>query len=292
MKKSTLLLLTVLLSAAILSARGQSVPPLINYQGQLLDAVGNPMPTGDYDVEIRLFPVESGGALVWGPQTFNGQSGIGLGPKVSVVQGHFNLVLGPKDTADRNLLDIVAANPSLFLEIKIGTGSPIAPRQQLLTAPYALGAATAANAADALYSKVSWRIIPLLIVCYMVAYLDRINIGYAQLQMKQTLPFDDAVYGLGAGMFFIGYFLFEVPSNLLLERIGARKTLLRIMVLWGLAADGAQGVQHVREIAAISRKRTRFRDKRSLHYCKPASLARMMACARSATCNLLKILET
>jgi MFS family permease len=70
----------------------------------------------------------------------------------------------------------------------------------------------------------------------MVAYLDRINVGYAQLQMKQTLPFGDAVYGFGAGIFFIGYFLFEVPSNLLLEKIGARKTLLRIMVLWGLAA--------------------------------------------------------
>src|SRR5258707_7946269 len=54
--------------------------------------------------------------------------------------------------------------------------------------------------------------------------------------MTETLPFDDAVYGLGAGIFFIGYFLFEVPSNLLLEKIGARKTLLRIMVLWGLAA--------------------------------------------------------
>ena len=67
----------------------------------------------------------------------------------------------------------------------------------------------------------------------MIAYLDRINIGYAQLQMKQTLPFSDAVYGLGAGIFFIGYFLFEVPSNLMLERIGARKTLLRIMVSAG-----------------------------------------------------------
>lgn len=86
------------------------------------------------------------------------------------------------------------------------------------------------------FSKIDWRIIPLLLIAYMVAYLDRINIGYAQLQMKQTLPFDDAVYGLGAGIFFIGYFLFEVPSNLLLEKIGARKTLLRIMVLWGLAA--------------------------------------------------------
>lgn len=89
----------------------------------------------------------------------------------------------------------------------------------------------------ALFSRVSWRLIPILLIAYMIAYLDRINIGYAQLQMKQTLPFDDAVYGLGAGVFFIGYFLFEVPSNLLLERIGARKTLLRIMVLWGLTAS-------------------------------------------------------
>jgi sugar phosphate permease len=93
-----------------------------------------------------------------------------------------------------------------------------------------------ADAVESIYSKVSWRIIPLLLISYMVAYLDRINIGYAQLQMKQTLPFGDAVYGLGAGIFFLGYFLFEVPSNLLLERIGARKTLLRIMVLWGLTA--------------------------------------------------------
>ncbi len=89
----------------------------------------------------------------------------------------------------------------------------------------------------AVFAKIDRRLLPLLLIAYMVAYLDRINIGYAQLQMKQTLPFDDAVYGLGAGIFFIGYFLFEVPSNLLLDRIGARKTLLRIMVLWGLAAS-------------------------------------------------------
>jgi D-galactonate transporter len=92
-------------------------------------------------------------------------------------------------------------------------------------------------AVKAVFVKIDWRLLPLLLIAYMVAYLDRINIGYAQLQMKQTLPFDDAVYGLGAGIFFIGYFLFEVPSNLLLDRIGARKTLLRIMVLWGLAAS-------------------------------------------------------
>ncbi|MEG0676924.1 MAG: MFS transporter [Comamonas sp.] len=92
------------------------------------------------------------------------------------------------------------------------------------------------DADNALYSKISWRILPLLLLCYMVAYLDRINIGYAQIQMKQTLDFGTAAYGFGAGLFFIGYFLFEVPSNLLLEKIGTRKTLMRIMVIWGIIA--------------------------------------------------------
>lgn len=97
---------------------------------------------------------------------------------------------------------------------------------------------TTSSATEALYSKISWRIMPLLLICYTVAYLDRINVGYAQLQMKQTLTFSDAVYGAGAGIFFLGYFLFEVPSNMLLERIGARKTLLRIMLCWGLVGAG------------------------------------------------------
>jgi D-galactonate transporter len=91
-------------------------------------------------------------------------------------------------------------------------------------------------AIDATYRKVTWRLIPFLFICYMVAFIDRINIGYAQLQMKQSLAFSDAVYGLGAGIFFIGYFLFEVPSNLMLARVGARRTLLRIMFCWGLVA--------------------------------------------------------
>src|SRR5258708_32539345 len=94
-----------------------------------------------------------------------------------------------------------------------------------------------------LFSKISWRILPFLILCYMIAFLDRINIGYAQLQMKQTLTFSDATYGFGAGIFFIGYFLFEVPSNLLLERIGVRKTLLRIMFTWGIVATAMAFVQ-------------------------------------------------
>ncbi len=94
--------------------------------------------------------------------------------------------------------------------------------------------APAQDADAALYLKVALRVVPLLIVCYVVAYLDRINVGFAKLQMQEALGFSDAVYGLGAGIFFIGYFLFEVPSNLLLQRIGARKTMTRIMLCWGV----------------------------------------------------------
>ena len=71
----------------------------------------------------------------------------------------------------------------------------------------------AGPAAERTYSKVTLRLIPFLFVCYVISYLDRINVGYAQLQIKSELGFSDAVYGLGAGIFFIGYFLFEVPSG-------------------------------------------------------------------------------
>ncbi|MBR0717313.1 MFS transporter [Bradyrhizobium liaoningense] len=94
-----------------------------------------------------------------------------------------------------------------------------------------------------LFSKIGFRLLPFLMLCYVVAFLDRINIGFAQLQMKQTLPFSDATYGLGAGIFFVGYMIFEVPSNLLLERIGVRKTMLRIMFAWGVVAAAMAFVQ-------------------------------------------------
>lgn len=92
------------------------------------------------------------------------------------------------------------------------------------------------SATEATYRKITRRLIPLLFFCYLLNYIDRINIGYAQLQMKQALGFSDAVYGLGAAAFFVGYLFLEVPSNLLLQRIGARKTILRIMTMWGLAS--------------------------------------------------------
>ncbi|MER7080193.1 D-galactonate transporter [Saccharopolyspora kobensis] len=93
-----------------------------------------------------------------------------------------------------------------------------------------------AAAADALYRRVSWRILPLLILCYTFAYLDRVNIGFAKLHMQADVGISEAVYGLAAGIFFLGYVIFEVPSNLLLAKIGTRKTIFRIMVLWGLTS--------------------------------------------------------
>lgn len=87
--------------------------------------------------------------------------------------------------------------------------------------------------ADKLYKKVAWRILPLLILCYAVAYFDRVNVSFAKLQMASQLGFSDTVYGLGAGIFFIGYLLAEVPSNLLLHRVGARRWFARILITWG-----------------------------------------------------------
>ncbi|CAB5693796.1 Inner membrane transport protein RhmT [Delftia tsuruhatensis] len=84
------------------------------------------------------------------------------------------------------------------------------------------------------YAKVFWRLVPFLMLCYVIAYLDRVNVGFAKLQMSQDLGFSEAVFGLGAGVFFIGYFLFEVPSNLLMHRLGARIWIARIMITWGI----------------------------------------------------------
>lgn len=84
------------------------------------------------------------------------------------------------------------------------------------------------------YAKVTRRLIPLIFFCYILSYLDRVNIGFAKLQMLSDLQFSEAVYGLGAGIFFIGYFIFEIPSNLLLHKVGARRWIARIMISWGL----------------------------------------------------------
>jgi MFS family permease len=89
----------------------------------------------------------------------------------------------------------------------------------------------------ATYFKVACRLIPFLFLCYIVAFLDRVNVGFAKLQMAGDLGYSDAMYGFGAGVFFIGYFIFEVPSNVILERVGARIWISRIMITWGLISS-------------------------------------------------------
>jgi D-galactonate transporter len=84
------------------------------------------------------------------------------------------------------------------------------------------------------YAKVDWHLIPFLFLCYILAYLDRVNVGFAKLQMLKDLSMSDAAFALGAGIFFIGYFFFEVPSNVLLKKYGARAWIARIMVSWGI----------------------------------------------------------
>ena len=96
---------------------------------------------------------------------------------------------------------------------------------------------------DIAYARVTWRLIPLLFICYVAAYLDRVNVGFAKLQMLNDLNFSESVYGLGAGIFFIGYFLFEVPSNLLLHKLGARRWIARILISWGLISGCMMFVQ-------------------------------------------------
>ena len=85
-------------------------------------------------------------------------------------------------------------------------------------------------------AKIRRRLIPFMFLLYIVSYLDRVNVGFAALQMNQDLGLSASVFGLGAGIFFIGYFLFEVPSNLIMERIGARLWIARIMISWGLVS--------------------------------------------------------
>src|SRR6202790_2004694 len=84
--------------------------------------------------------------------------------------------------------------------------------------------------------RVSWRLMPFLLAAYLIAYIDRVNVGFAALQMHKAGGLDPKTYGLGAGIFFIGYFIFEVPSNLALQRFGARTWIARIMISWGIVS--------------------------------------------------------
>jgi len=113
-----------------------------------------------------------------------------------------------------------------------------------------IAAADAPIAARA-YRKVFWRLMPFLMLCYVASYMDRVNIGFAKLQMQQQLGFSETVFGLGSGVFFLGYFLFEVPSNILMHRVGARAWIARIMISWGLLSGAFIWVRTVPEFYGL-----------------------------------------
>lgn len=101
---------------------------------------------------------------------------------------------------------------------------------------HAATSAAARPELDQTYKKILWRLIPFLMMLWVLAWLDRVNIGFVKLTMLDELKWSEAIYGLGAGIFFLGYFFFEVPSNLLLQKIGAKKTIMRITIGWGLTS--------------------------------------------------------
>jgi D-galactonate transporter len=105
-------------------------------------------------------------------------------------------------------------------------------------------------------AKVSKRLVPFLIVCYFVAYLDRVNVGFAALTMNQDLGLSQTAFGFGAGIFFIAYFIFEVPSNLLLERFGARKWIARIMLSWGILSGTMAFIPAIARVIGLSNENT------------------------------------
>ncbi len=130
--------------------------------------------------------------------------------------------------------------------------SSVAEQGQLLTA------AQTAHEVKLTYRKVIWRLLPFLFLAYVINAIDRINISFAKLRMAEDLVLSDAAYGLGAAAFFVGYILFEVPSNLYMQRVGARATLTRIMVLWGLVTistslvETATGLYVVRFLLGVA----------------------------------------
>jgi hypothetical protein len=139
-------LLTLDFGLWALDSSAQSVPALINYQGRLSNSDGSPLATSDYQLTFNIYDSSNNsGGLVWGPQIFDGQSAQGHGSRIPVVQGYFNVMLGPTDTNGFSLANAFN-DTNRFVEIRIGTNNPIKPRQQILTAPFAFNSAKLAGA--------------------------------------------------------------------------------------------------------------------------------------------------
>ena len=109
-----------------------------------------------------------------------------------------------------------------------------------------------AGAEERTYARVTRRLLPFLGICYLIAYLDRVNVGFAKLHMSADLALSEAAFGFGAGIFFIGYFLFEVPSNLALHRLGARMWIARIMMSWAIVSGAMAFVEPMARMTGLS----------------------------------------
>ncbi len=133
-------LLSFVFSSVAFAAVAQSVPPLINYQGRLANADGTPFPTADYELRVSLYNAATNGDLIWGPQVFDGGQGAGRGPRLPIVQGYFNLMLGPVDIQGRSVLDAFGES-NRFVEVTVSNRPPIGIRQQILPSPFAVQAA-------------------------------------------------------------------------------------------------------------------------------------------------------
>ena len=133
--------------ASLAIGRAQTVPALVNYQGKLTNAQGDPLPTGDYTLSFSVYDGADGAATkVWGPQIFDGRRAQGHGPLIPVVQGFFNVLLGPSDNSGASLAQAFSA-PSRYVEISVNSAPPILPRLQIVSAPFALRAESANTAA-------------------------------------------------------------------------------------------------------------------------------------------------
>jgi carbohydrate kinase (thermoresistant glucokinase family) len=150
-----------------------------------------------------------------------------IGSRVSQRRGHF---AGPAILAGQ-FADLEEPREGLILSVE----SPPEQIARKILKHFSLTPKASIDA-PSLLKKLRWRLLPFLFLLYVVAYLDRINVGFAALQMKTQLGFSDSVYGLGAGIFFLGYFLFQVPANLALERVGVRRWIAFLMICWGIVS--------------------------------------------------------
>lgn len=105
---------------------------------------------------------------------------------------------------------------------------------------------------NAVYKRITLRLIPFIFICYLFNYLDRVNVGFAKLQMLDDLKFSETVYGLGAGIFFIGYVLCGVPSNLALTKFGPRRWIALMMIVWGARPPACCSLPHRRTSTACA----------------------------------------